>query len=73
MQGSEPQWRSNGCWAAGQAGAVHQEDSTPQAKLEQEGEEGGVVTGILTLSPAFRRQIPTAPLFLHFDIYFMII
>ena len=30
-------------------------------------------TGILTLSPAFRRQIPTAPLFLHFDIYFMII
>lgn len=30
-------------------------------------------TGILTLSPAFRRQIRTAPLFLHFDIYFMII
>lgn len=45
MQGSEPQWRSNGCWAAGQAGAVRQEDGTPQAKLEQEGEERGVEVG----------------------------
>ena len=30
-------------------------------------------TEILTLSPAFRRQIPTAPLFLHFDIHLTVI
>ena len=30
---------------AGQAGAVRQEDGTPQAKLEQEGEERGVEVG----------------------------